>query len=63
MKINHEEWNELHPNQPSPPKNKKCKVLILREGIFGEKSKENTYQFKADEKGVHKIVAWKEVNE
>lgn len=63
MKIDNEEWTELHPDKPQPSKNKKCKVLILREGYFSEKRPDNTYAFKADEKGPHKIVAWREMDE
>ena len=63
MKIGNEEWNEMHPDKPQPKKNKKCQVLILREGTFGEKSGENTFEFKVDEKGIHKFLAWKEIDE
>lgn len=63
MKINGEEWHELHPDKPQPKKNKKCKILVVREGTFSEKSDQNTFEFKVDPKGIHKILAWKEINE
>lgn len=63
MKIDNEEWHELHPKKVSPPKNKKCMVLILREGYFSEKKSDDTYEFNADQKGPHKIIAWRETNE
>ncbi len=54
-------WIEVSPDNPKPPKDKKCQLLIMGEGHYiGPAEKERGLEFNFKPEGIRKIVAWRE---
>lgn len=56
MKINEEEWKEA---TVFPPKDQKCKVLIVKEMVYTGSDHNGHHTWQEDKHGEHRIVAWK----
>lgn len=54
--INHEEWNDM---SSLPKENQKCKVLILKDITYTQKTKEGHFEWQEDKQGEHRFFAWK----